>query len=105
MNLCATKLSHQQSNGTGQPEQTHQIIVTPSHNRSRTWDERPGQPGIHIVLYCIVSIRPNILRCINGMDKHKKLSKHFENILFVIGCVVIQIVKLIVCSNYISLSN
>ena len=47
----------------------------------------------------------NILRCINGMDKHKKLSKHFENILFVIGCVVIKIVKLIVCSNYISLSN
>ena len=31
----------------------------------------------------------NILRLINGMDKHKKLSKHFENILFVIGCVVI----------------
>ena len=46
-----------------------------------------------------------ILRCINGMDKHKKLSKHFENILFVIGCVVIKIVKLIACSNYISLSN
>ena len=47
----------------------------------------------------------NIMRCINGMDKHKKLSKHYENILFVIRCVVIQIVKLIVGSNYISLSN
>ena len=47
----------------------------------------------------------NIMRCINGMDKHKKLSKHFENILFVIGCVVIKIVQLIVCSNYISLGN
>ena len=33
------------------------------------------------------------------------MSKHFENILFVIGCVVIKIVKLIVRSNYISLSN
>ena len=59
-----------------------------------------GVPGYVPVLYVF-----NILRCINGMDKHKKLSKHFENILFVIGCVVIKIVKLIACSNYISLSN
>ena len=46
-------LKYQHSNCTGQPEQMHQIIVTPSYNRLRKWDERPSQPGIHIVLYCI----------------------------------------------------
>ena len=64
----------------------HQIIVTPSHNRSRKWDERPGQPGIHIVLYCIVLYinKAGVRKLLQNIKPHKAAGP--DNILGRILC-------------------